>query len=1128
MKFPSRTALTSAIAGIAVLAASLVHPATVQAVTPTTAPASLSAAVTDAPTALTTNSRVNPIGINPNPILAWQSSVTTQTAYQIRVATTVGALDTANVWDSTPVASASSSEISYAGPELSSRQSVAWQVRTWDISGAVSDWSAPATWEMGLLNRSDWSGRWITSKAWAATPVKDASDPPLPIFVRHLQVTGTIVQARMYIAGPGGFVATVNGQPASPAVLEPGYDTFSKRTTYSTYDVTSLLQQGGNTFGVQLSTGVYDEAGTPGRYRKLQLINGPIGFKAQIEITYADGTKTVVNSDPSWSTRPGATLVADWYGGEDYVGGTVPADWDTAGGTLDRWDSAVAANIPDTAEMTARIAAPIEVVGKIATVSWTQPQPRVWVADLGTQLAGWPQLTVSGPAGTTVKMVPSEKLDSNGLAFQRSMGNTVNSIFDTYRLSGVGVETWHPQFVYHGFRYLQVTGLPSAPTSSTITGIVVRTANPVTGTFNASNPTVSKLHTIINRAMASNMFSVLTDCPDREKLGWLEEDWLVFDALAGNYDMSAYGRQIEQKIADSQQSDGSIPEFAPQLVVYTGWLGEDPDWSGVVVFLPWKMYQNYGDTATMRAYYPNMVNYMKHLATEAQGNLMPTALGDWGTTKDTRTLASFVDSVAYKRLASTMASIAGVLGKTADQQTYTTLAANITDAINTGGDAKTNTKYLTTHGDYGPDQGSNALALDNGIVPASDRASTTAALLNSLAANGGQFKAGEVSLPSIIAVLSALGRDDLIYTAVAEPGHPLNYAGIVASGATALTEQFGGTATPDSQNHFMLGGVDAWLTGHLAGIQQTPGTVGWRNVIINPSMVAGLNSASATRVTGQGTISSSWTRSGNTATVAVAIPANTTATIVLPSGTRTVGPGSYTFTTVASPWPNQPRPSGLLLQNGSQFYRYDARTGALLSVTDADRAALSPMMPTMPMFLVKASWAPSIWLIIEPKANPSTWVAQHLTPADWATMNSASFRIGNVPGTLYGSTSPFPDIWARTPDGATHLLTAAEKSQLGSPAADSNGVLWVKYGWDPTVWQITVWADGVRTAARATPAAYARFHSPSTTATVLVPGAALYKLGTAPALYLRTPNGVVHHLSKAEWKALGYPGYQIH
>lgn len=725
-----------------------------------------------------------------------------------------------------------------------------------------------------------------------ATTVTDQAAPEpvalpagLPLFVKQFQLRKPVASARLYVTGLGTYTPTVNGRQTSNAVLEPGNTTYDKHIDYATIDVADLLRRGDNAIGISVGTGIYDTKTYSSRYAKFNARIGPPKILAQLEVTYVDGSTQRVLTDSSWRTTAGPVTFSNWYGGEDYDARRVPPGWDEPRTDLPAWQPVSASSPPAAgALLTARQGPGVEQVDVFPAQKVTQPKPGIYVFDIGTNVAGWQQLRVKGPAGTKITMRPAELLNADGTI---DYGSTGNPIYDDYTLSGHGTETWHPEFIYHGFRYIQVEGLPSAPGMDVITALVLRAANESAGSFTCSDDLLNGVHRIIDRAVQSNMFSVLTDCPTREKLGWMEEDHLVFDTVTRNYDTTAYGHDIVQAMADAQLANGLVPDIAPEYTVFSGGFRDDPNWGSAMVIVPWKLYRAYGDLDLLTTFYPNMQRYVDYLTSQATGNLLDYGLGDWATINAT-TPSGVTATYGYFTAADALSSVAGVLGKSADATKYGQLRDAIGQAFHAKYYDAANHTYATGS------QCSDALALDMGdTVPADLRDGVLAHLVANLTANGYHLNLGEIGLPSLFDVLAAAGRSDVIYQIATQTTAP-SYGAMLARGATSLTEFWDGTG---SQNHFMLGAIDHWFTASLGGIDQADDSVGFADLVIAPAIVGDLTHVAAKYRTPRGTVSSEWKRSGQTVTLDLSVPVGARATVLLPGlADQAIASGEYRFT----------------------------------------------------------------------------------------------------------------------------------------------------------------------------------------------------------------------------------------
>ncbi|QKG20439.1 family 78 glycoside hydrolase catalytic domain [Actinomadura verrucosospora] len=736
---------------------------------------------------------------------------------------------------------------------------------------------APADFTVGASGAADGpfeTKASVTGQAPPASPVPEA----LPIFAKDFALPRGVRDARLYVAGLGVYEARLNGRRIGDAELEPANTAYAKRVQYATYDVTKMLRPGGNTLGVELGNGSANVISTPDRYRKFSGTISDPKLMAQLEVTLANGQVVRVASDGTWKTVLGPVTSSNWYGGEDHDARRERPGWDRPGASRSGWEQAVPVAAPGA--LSGRDTEPVRVVE-------TLPGKQVGsgdgyrVFDVGRVVAGRPEITVTAPAGTAVRVYPAESL-KDGRANQ-SISNVGTPIWDQYTTRTSGAETWHPRFSYHSFRYLEVRGLPAGATI-TVRGQVLHADNASAGSFSSSNELIDGIHGLIRRAIENNMQSIFTDCPSREKLGWLEQDHLVGDALAANYDVHAQLRKVVRDMADAQTDAGLIPSTVPDYTVLAGAYRDDPNWGGAFVVVPWQLYQNYGDTETMRTYYAQMKKYSAYLEARATDGLTDYSLGDWFTPD--KTFPKMVSGTyGYWRVNDTLAKIAGVLGQTADAAAYKAKADQSVKSL-------TAKYYDASTGTFaGGGQGAEALALDMGAVPSADRQKLLGHLVSGVKNAGYHLQLGEISLPSAFRVLP----DDIVYQIATRTDSP-SYGYQVVHGNTALGESWDG-GSGQSQDHFMLGSIDSWFTSRLAGLQQAAGSTGYRNLVIDPAIVGDLTRASATRRTPYGEARTSWTRDGGKVTLTVTVPAGGTAEVHVPGTAEPakVGSGTWTF-----------------------------------------------------------------------------------------------------------------------------------------------------------------------------------------------------------------------------------------
>ena len=823
-----------------------------------------------------------PLGIQTDtPRLAWelQSSDSkarglSQSAYEVLVASSPDKL-VAGQGDLFSTGSVTSTESSlvYAGQALDSWTHAYWQVRVRDQAGRLSAWSAPSEFTVGLLATTDWGAQWITGGSGTA----------LPIFRKEFTVSKNLARALVSICGLGQFELRVNGSNVSDAVMEPSWTNYTKNCLYVTYDVTKALSQGSNAMGVLLGNGMYNVP-TSSRYAKFTGSFGSPKLILRLQMEFTDGSKDAVVSDTSWTTAAGPITFSNIYGGEDFDARQEPAGWDQPGFTATSWKPATVATGTAPA-LIARSAPPVKVMQEFPSTKTTQPQSGVFVYDLGQNFAGWPELTVQGTAGSTVKLTPGELL-SGGNVSQASSGGPV---WFSYTLKGSGTEVWHPRFSYTGFRYVQVEGavpaaqaasFPGKPQIASLTGKFIYASAENVGKFTSSDQDLNKIHVLILAAIRSNLQNIITDCPHREKLGWIETSHLLFPSIMFNYDVAAFYEKFIRDARDAQTSTGLVPDIAPEFTVFSGAFRDSPEWGSAFVINPWYVYQMYGDRGPLDEHYANMKRYTSYLGGKASGNIVSYGLGDWydvgpaAPGNSQLTTAGVTATAIYLQDLQVMQQTAQLLGNQADATQFQSTLTTTTNAFNT--------KFLTSAGSYDRNsQTANAMPLALGLVPTNQQAAVLSSLVGTVTAAKNQVTAGDIGFAYVIRALSRAGRGDVIYSMLKQSTGP-GYLYQINQGATSLTEAW--NANPaDSQNHAMLGPAEEWLYNGLGGINPDPSGPGWEKFFIHPQPQTGLASVDAEYHSIRGLIVSNWQQSGTGITLTVAVPVNATATITIPT-----------------------------------------------------------------------------------------------------------------------------------------------------------------------------------------------------------------------------------------------------
>lgn len=823
--------------------------------------------------------QTDPLGIDsPQPRLSWtlQSGQRgdAQTAYRILVASSPALLtaDTGDLWDSGKVVSTAQNQIPYGGTSLAAFRKAFWKVRVWDANDTASPWSAAATWTMGALDASDWTAQWITL---------GQTDAGSTMLRRDFAVGPNLKRALVNICGLGQYELFLNGTRVGSDFLSPGWTRYDKTVLYDTHDVTSRLASGANGVGIMLGNGMYNVPNTSGRYLKFSGSFGPRKVIAQLRLEYNDGSVQTIGTDAAWkATADGPITFNTIYGGEDYDARREMAGWDTAGFNASAWSDAVVTTGPGGVLRGASSAAPPLRKFEVFTPSnsWSRGTGNR-VYDFGQNAAQIPTVTVHGPAGSTIRLYPSELVDGNG-----DINPIVSPAYYTYTLKGDGAETFTPRFCYIGYRYLRVErrnasgGTSGAmPVLDSISSAVVSSASPEAGSFSCSNTLFNRIRMLIKWAQRSNAQHVITDCPQREKLGWLEQYYLHGPSLRYEQDFAALFSKCAVDMEDSQLANGLVPDIAPEYTVFGGGFRDSPEWGSAFILSPWQQLEFYGDREILSRHYAGMKAYLDYLTANSSGHIVNYGLGDWfdlgpGTLGNAQlTPVALTATATYYADAVALSQIAALLGNPADQATYAALAANIHAAFNA--------RFANADGSYSTgSQTANAMPLVLGLVPPANREKTRAALLRDVRARGNSVTAGDIGHRYLLRALADAGRSDVVFDLHSKSDRP-GYGYILGLGATSLTEGWDGSA---SQNHFMLGHITEWFYHDLAGIQPDPADHGFGRIIVKPAIVGDVTWAEASYDSIRGTIRNRWDLVGNQMTMTVNIPVGATATVWLP------------------------------------------------------------------------------------------------------------------------------------------------------------------------------------------------------------------------------------------------------
>jgi hypothetical protein len=826
-----------------------------------------------------------PLGIDvAQPRLFWQvadeRSGACQTAYQVRVASTAEDLlaDRADLWDSGRVAGDATTFVRYAGRPLASSQRVYWQVRVWDAAGVASDWSAISTWMMGQLAPGDWRGRWVQAGGERLENT---------LLRREFTVKPGLVRAVAHASGLGHYELFLNGRKVGEDLLTPGWTDYRDVVLYQTYDVTYLLRPGANAAGFSLGNGMFHVARAPGRFAKFVGSFGAQRALLDLRLEYADGTVETLGTDETWRTHAGPITFSSIYGGEDYDARREPRGWKETGFDDAAWKPAVAAPA-DLGRLAGFTAAsePVRVIASRTPVNVREVAPGVQLHDFGQNASFIPRLRISGPAGARVKLTAGEIVNADGTINRDTMGGAHRgSAWWQFTKATDGEETWFPQFYYVGSRYLYVELEPAAaggerPKIGKLEQVIVHAAVGPVGEFAASDPRLGRIRDLIRWAQRSNIVSILTDCPHREKLGWLEQVHLNGPALRYEWDVTRLMAKTVADIADAQLPDGKVPNIAPEYTEFKGTFRHAAEWGATFVIVPWQQRLFTGDDAVLRQHHDALGRYFAALDAEAGDGPLKSGLGDWydvqlGSGKRANLTPGPITATAHHFLdAQTLAASAQALGRTAEAATFARRADEIA-AVFRREFRRPGTAEL-----YGSGSDTSlALALALDLAAPEDRAATFAALVRAIEARG-YSTSGAVGYRYLLRALTDGGRADLILKTALNDAVP-GYAYQLKQGATALPESW--VAAPGaSQNHFFLGQILEWFYADLAGLAPDPAQPGFKRMIVRPQVVDGLTWVEASHQSLHGRHAVRWERADGRFTLRVTVPANTTARVFVP------------------------------------------------------------------------------------------------------------------------------------------------------------------------------------------------------------------------------------------------------
>jgi alpha-L-rhamnosidase len=816
-----------------------------------------------------------------------------QTAYRVLVAGSAERLEAgeADLWDSGRVESDRQLQIALDQIELRSGQRCYWKVRVWDQEGRPSPWSRTAFFEMGLLSDGDWKGTWIGDGKPA--PEKDEefySDDPAPLFRKAFILKKPVRSARLYLSGLGYYEAYLNGRRVGDHVLDPGWTTYSQRVLYSAYDVTDLLRNGANALGIIVGSGWYDPL--PLRMwgwlnLRDHLVTGRPATLVQLNIEYTDGTGESIATDETWKKGVSPIVRNNVYLGEVYDARLEVPGWSEPRFDDRRWTPAVKVTGPPGA-LRAQMQPPVKAMPDLMPVNRSSPSEGVYIFDMGRNLAGWVRLRVKGPAGTKVALRYGELLHPDGTL--NGMTGVCGQIKgpgrggpgapdvayqeDVYILDGEGEEVYTPRFTFHAFRYVEVTGYPGIPSLEAVVAVPLCAAVKRAGTFACSHPLFNEIQEMVLRTFRSNLFSVQSDCPGREKFGYGGDIVATSEAHLLNFDMAAFYTKTVRDFGDAAVHTGALTETAPYVGIPRNGGAAPPGWAVAHPLLQEQLFRYYGSRRTLEEQYGTGRQWLERLESRAVDGILDEGISDHESLVS-RPVPVTGTSFYYQN-AKLMSRLAGLTGRQEDEKRYALLAEEIKTAFIDAFVAATGEVYTAT-------QACQAAALFFDLLPPDKRDAALKVLIDRIEGEDkGHLSTGIFGTRYLLRVLSDAGRADVASSIVNQETYP-GWGHMLENGATTLWEHWAFSDSTYSHNHPMFGVVSEWFYRTVGGLCPAPEAEGFDKIFIRPKPVAGLTWASTSYASVRGTVAVHWRVEKGRFILEITVPPNTSALVHVPT-----------------------------------------------------------------------------------------------------------------------------------------------------------------------------------------------------------------------------------------------------
>jgi len=730
-----------------------------------------------------------------------------------------------------------------------------------------------------MMHPGDWKGSWIADGQDVSGYGMD--ERRAPYFRKEFNISKKVRSAHAYICAAGLYELSINGEKVGNCRLDPMFTRYDRRNLYSSFDVSTLIKPGDNAIGVLLGNGWYNHQAKAVWFFDRAPWRGRPTFCMDLRIEYEDGTTDTFCSDRTWKTALSPVVLNNIYTAEHYDARLALPGWNSAGFDDSQWDRPIYRSAPSR-NIVSQVLHPIRDVDTLKAVTVTKIDDNVWLFDFGRNISGVTELTVKGESGETFNLKHGEVLKNGRLDIRNIEGHyrpTDNSdpfATDIYILSGKGQEVFRPLFNYKGFQYVEVTcDRPVTMDANNLKAYFMHTDFPQVGSIETSSDIINKLWRACNNSYLSNFLGYPTDCPHREKNGWTGDAGMAAELGLYNFDgITLYEKWIGDH-RDEQQPNGVLPCIIPT----GGWgyhWANGVDWTSTIATIPWTIYLFYGDSRLLERTYDNIKTYVDHITDLYPNGLTGWGLGDWITVK-TETPKKLTSSIFYFNDANILAKAARLFGKEEDAIKYEALAKKIKDAVNATYLNRETGKY------WEGSQTAQSVALMFDIVPDDMKAKVARSLKERVESDGNHIDVGLLGTKALLNALSQNGYEDLAFVLASNDGYP-SWGNWIKNGATTFYEEWNTDNNLLSYNHVMFGEINAWFYKALGGINPDPDAPGFKNILLAPKFVKGLDHARAEHESPYGTIISDWTRVRKGIRYCVTVPANSTATLTLPAG----------------------------------------------------------------------------------------------------------------------------------------------------------------------------------------------------------------------------------------------------